>query len=160
MNFAEGLEFRRMCPEDLEQVLAIQASLAFQAWNENHFMAEISDLHYSQPYVLMEQEFGRMLGYVVCKIASDEAELCTIAVAREFQQRGHAFAMLEASLLELEERSVTNVFLEVRVGNAAAKALYSRCGFTEAGIRKRYYPDGEDAIVMVKDLLAKNVGVQ
>jgi len=41
-----------------------------------------------------------------------------------------------------------NGVLEVRVGNAPARALYSGLGFTEAGMRKRYYSDGEDALIM------------
>jgi ribosomal-protein-alanine N-acetyltransferase len=43
-------------------------------------------------------------------------------------------------------------FLEVRPSNAAARALYERAGFRDAGLRARYYQDGEDALVMRCDL--------
>ncbi len=47
-----------------------------------------------------------------------------------------------------------DLFLEVRVGNAAAIALYRAFAFEQVTIRKRYYPDGEDALVMHRRLVA------
>jgi ribosomal-protein-alanine N-acetyltransferase len=46
------------------------------------------------------------------------------------------------------ERGCAEAFLEVRAGNAAAAALYSRFGFELVYQRPRYYPDGSDALVM------------
>lgn len=40
--------------------------------------------------------------------------------------------------------------LEVRTGNAAARALYAGAGFAEVGRRRRYYTDGEDAVLMTR----------
>ena len=40
------------------------------------------------------------------------------------------------------------VLLEVRASNLAAQALYARLGFERVGLRKRYYADGEDAVLM------------
>ena len=55
---------------------------------------------------------------------------------------------LAANQLELER-----LVLEVRVSNAAARALYESCGFVPAGIRRAYYADnGEDAIIMLKNI--------
>ncbi|MCS6997720.1 MAG: GNAT family N-acetyltransferase, partial [Casimicrobiaceae bacterium] len=42
--------------------------------------------------------------------------------------------------------------LEVRVNNLAAQSLYRKFGFVEVGRRKRFYRDGEDALLMTKPL--------
>jgi ribosomal-protein-alanine N-acetyltransferase len=50
----------------------------------------------------------------------------------------------------LQERGVNAIFLEVRINNAPAQSLYQDCGFYVLGLRRRYYPDGSDALAMVK----------
>ena len=59
-------------------------------------------------------------------------------------------------LLDVAQTSpVTRMLLEVRASNQAAQALYARCGFTQVGVRRRYYPatEGrEDAWVLARPL--------
>ena len=59
---------------------------------------------------------------------------------------------MEDLLEEAKKRGVKRVFLEVRVSNSSAIMLYLTSGFRGLYARSRYYPDGEDAIVMVKEL--------
>jgi len=65
--------------------------------------------------------------------------------------RGHGFG--ELMLLHLIDRAreadITAVTLEVRAGNMPAQGLYTKYGFTQVGLRKRYYRDNdEDALLM------------
>jgi ribosomal-protein-alanine N-acetyltransferase len=55
---------------------------------------------------------------------------------------------VESALAAARERGAVLVCLEVRVGNREAISLYRRLGFRETGCRKRYYQDGEDAVLM------------
>jgi ribosomal-protein-alanine N-acetyltransferase len=57
-------------------------------------------------------------------------------------------ALLDAAMTEAAARGVAAIFLEVSVGNEAARKLYARAGFTEVGRRARYYADGADALVL------------
>ena len=58
---------------------------------------------------------------------------------------------MEELLQKGEEEGVTAYFLEVRSSNRAAIALYSRFGFKQVGVRKKFYEDPvEDGIVMCK----------
>ena len=52
----------------------------------------------------------------------------------------------------MQKEGMKRVFLEVRVSNSAALALYLKCGFCGKFVRPRYYGDGEDAVIMAKDL--------
>ena len=77
-----------------------------------------------------------------------DADVATVAVLPAAQGRGLGRALLRALLAEAVRRGAGAVLLEVRVGNAAARALYASEGFERLAVRRRYYADGSDAEVM------------
>jgi ribosomal-protein-alanine N-acetyltransferase len=91
-------------------------------------------------------------GFVLARVAADEAEILTLAVAPGARRQGHGGALLAAAMAQAVARGATVMFLEVAEGNAAARALYAMGGFAEAGRRRRYYPDGADALVLRREL--------
>ncbi len=76
-----------------------------------------------------------------------EGELLRIAVAPERRGQGLGRDLLKAVQAELKSAGYTELHLEVRAGNAAARALYAACGWREVGRRAKYYGDGEDAVL-------------
>jgi ribosomal-protein-alanine N-acetyltransferase len=91
-------------------------------------------------------------GIVMARIAADEAEILTLAVQPEARRCGIGRALLEAAAALAAEHGAASLFLEVALRNAAARALYGAAGFVEVGARRRYYADGDDALVMRRDL--------
>ncbi len=95
--------------------------------------------------------FGRIHpdgGMVLARVAADEADILTIAVAPDVRRRGLGRALLLAAMAEAGRRGAKSMFLEVGVDNAAAAALYASCGFAQVGRRRGYYASGGDALVM------------
>ena len=82
---------------------------------------------------------GSIEGFSLCRIAADEAELLSIAVAASTRRNGIARRLMQAQLDALRREPLRALFLEVDEGNGAARALYGRFGFQEAGRRKGYY---------------------
>lgn len=80
-----------------------------------------------------------------------EAELLRIGVADPHRRQGHGAAMLRWSQQELARMGVEVLHLEVRVSNAAARALYEREGWACRGLRKGYYRDGEAAALYSRE---------
>jgi ribosomal-protein-alanine N-acetyltransferase len=79
----------------------------------------------------------------------DEAHVTTIGVAAEHRGKGLGELLLVTLIEEAERRNTEWVTLEVRVSNDSAQALYRKYGFTQQGVRRRYYSDnGEDAYIM------------
>ena len=78
----------------------------------------------------------------------DEAHISAVAVAGEARRRGHGRRLVRALVALSGSLGAEAVTLEVRASNEAARALYRGCGFEEVGERRRYYPDGEDAVIM------------
>ena len=77
--------------------------------------------------------------------AAAEAELLRIAVDPAHRGGGLGRRLLEACQRDLAAAGMAHLFLEVRVSNASAIALYRACGWKPCGLRRAYYPDGEDA---------------
>ena len=78
--------------------------------------------------------------------------LCDVVVDPACRGRGTASRLLAEVLHEAREKSIEKCCLEVRPGNAPALRLYRGAGFGQAGLRRRYYSDGEDALVMTLEL--------
>lgn len=92
---------------------------------------------------------GAML---LARVAADEAEILTLAVMPAARRRGLARALLAAAAAEAAGRGAAALFLEVAAGNLPARALYGAAGFTQVGLRPRYYPGGADALVLRRAL--------
>ena len=93
--------------------------------------------------VRREGIFGtrRMVGFVLVRVAADEAEILTIAVRRDARGKGHGRKLMEEALRRLYRDRIATCFLEVNRSNAAAVGLYRSLGFVVAGERQRYYSE-------------------
>ena len=87
-----------------------------------------------------------MAGLLLARSAADEAEVLTIAVAPDLRRQGIAGGMMRRLVGALRRRGVEALYLEVAEGNLPAQRLYESLGFRQVGRRKRYYPDGADAL--------------
>ena len=135
------MKLREMTENDLPQVLELQRELAFQDWNEKQFLSEI---HASYAYGVVCEDDGKLLGYAIFHLLGPDSELLSIATRSSEQRKGIGSQLLKAGLDKLTE-SGDQCFLEVRDGNAKARAFYEKHGFKLYSVRKKYYSDGEDA---------------
>ena len=95
-----------------------------------------------------------IVGYIGIKAVLDEADITNVAVHPQWRRRGIGQMLLTDLLGKAAGRNVKRIFLEVRVSNEAALALYSQAGFQIIDKRKNYYEKPkEDAYIMVWDKL-------
>ncbi len=90
-------------------------------------------------------------GFVLARVAGEEAEILTLAVAPDKRGQGLGRALLQAAIIKAEELGAQTLFLEVGADNPAALALYAALGFAKVGMRKGYYASasgGSDALVL------------
>ena len=96
---------------------------------------------------------GKVVGYVIGVIErGNVGHVISLAVRPSWRRHGIGKLLLSSLLCYFGKHNVPRVYLEVRRSNSAAAALYKRYGFKEAGVITNYYPDCEDAIVMVLEL--------
>jgi len=99
-------------------------------------------------FALLGVDGAEPLGFVMGRAVAGEAEVLTLAVHPAARRRGLGGALMAGLLARSQQLGAQAVFLEVAATNAAARGLYGRLGAQEAGLRRRYYPDGADAIVL------------
>ena len=98
------------------------------------------------------EDGGEIAGYGGITVAADTADIDNIAVTEEYRHSGVGTAVVNELCKIAKDRGVKKIFLEVRVSNSPAISLYIKCGFKGAYARTRYYSDGEDCLVMTKNL--------
>jgi len=91
---------------------------------------------------------GHIVGFVLFWHIADEIQLLNIAVTHAARRQGVARALMNDLITYAKHVGAERIILEVRADNTAAIALYSTFGFASYNIRKKYYPDGQDAVEM------------
>jgi ribosomal-protein-alanine N-acetyltransferase len=109
-------------------------------------------------YALGAKRAGGPVGFILCRVAADEAEIITLAVCPGARRRGVGTALLAAARREAAARGATVLHLEVAADNIAAAALYRYGGFRETGRRPGYYPPAQGSTRTDAVLMARSTG--
>ncbi len=138
---------RPLAAADLPRLVELEAA----CFPEGPWSARALDGCWAGPAVGVERG-GALVGYAIGRLVVDEVELLRTGVHPDHRRAGLGVALTVAFLDACLARGATAAQLEVRVGNAAAIAVYARAGFATVGRRPRYYADGEDALLMTSAL--------
>ncbi|MFT4185831.1 MAG: ribosomal protein S18-alanine N-acetyltransferase [Micrococcaceae bacterium] len=112
------------------------------AWSQELFEAEFKQ-KYTKYYIA---ETNEIVGYAGIAMGPDFSDIMTLSVLPKYRKQGIAKALLTKLLAQTETRTL----LEVREDNQAAIKLYQQFGFNIIDVRKRYYPDQKNAMVMMR----------
>ena len=144
-----GWTIRAMEPGDLPRCAAIEAT-APDPWTEPQLAEELAS-DFGRLFVACRD--GQTAGLAVFQLAAGEASLNALTVDPAARRQGAGRALLTGALAALRAEGAQSCFLEVRAGNAAARALYESVGFAAAGVRRGFYRNPvEDAVVMALNL--------
>jgi len=138
---------------DTAPIAALHAMSFRRGWSED----EVERLIGERNVVTHRAMQGSALaGFIMSRLAADEAEILTVAVARAAQGRGLARRLLDLHLRQLAGLGCRAVFLDVDENNRPAIGLYRRAGFREVARRADYYPASSGqaaaALVLRRDL--------
>jgi len=155
------IEFRTVTEKDILSVMDINRICL----PENYTYGFFEELAKNYPKAFwVAVHSGRIVGYVMCRVerifskldflkVKRAGHIVSLAVLPEYRRRGIAEELMRRSLKALKfEYGCDEAYLEVRVSNLPAIELYRKLGFQEREILRRYYADGEDAILMAKRL--------
>ncbi|WP_411823604.1 GNAT family N-acetyltransferase [Leptospira sp. 'Mane'] len=129
-----------------EEDLPLLAGLEKQCFPGEEWTSKMlaSHLEYHQAFVWEEEN---VMSYALVCETPWEVEIFRIATIPTYQRKGAALRLLQSVL---EKFATKDFFLEVKESNSAALSLYEKSGFSVLEKRKKYYPDGSTAIIMLR----------
>jgi len=146
-----GVRARTMTADDVDRVAEMEHASFTSPWSADTF-AILLDRSSAELWVLEHATDG-VIGYFVLWCILDQGELANIAVDEGYRGKGYGAYLLQQVMDVAVERGVEALYLEVRGSNTAALALYARIGFTQVGVRKKYYDHPvEDGLMMMARL--------
>ena len=153
---------RWLVRDDMPEVAELEKSCFSSSWTREQFDKAWSQDWFAGYGIFRDSE---IIGYITLSVLGGELEVLNIALRPEERGKGLSKPLMSYALKDTlagkhrarKQKSPEGwetAVLEVRIGNIPARALYSRLGFVQCGLRKQYYTDGEDAVVMT--LMADN----
>ncbi len=133
-------EFSRENVVDIYQI--IQENFPF-SWDKEQILSENI---FSKKIVLYVENY--VAGFLFGEIIYEDASILLLAVKKEHQGKGYGKLLLKTFIDICRKEKVEKISLEVSLENKKAINLYKKSGFKEIGIRRRYYKDGTDALLM------------
>lgn len=139
----------------LREVMPIEQGAYPKPWSRSVFESELRQVASGSRHYVVARDRSRrrrVVGYAglwfVHEPDGDQAHVTNIVVAPDSRRMGVATQLMMSLALTAIDRGCVAWTLEVRASNTAAQDLYRQFGFAPAGVRKRYYENTEDAIVM------------
>lgn len=134
---------------DVEEILKIeQDSITYNTLTKQDIVTAVEDGNYKTFKICLNEELA---GFVILQI-SDEINIASIAVKKEFRNLGLATKLLKRAEEFAKEIGINQLSLEVSSKNITACLLYDKLGYQPRRIRRNYYQDKSDCFEMVKQI--------
>ncbi len=137
---------RALRTDDLPALAALEQECFADAWNLAMLTPETENKF--ADYLVL-QIGDKVVGYAGVWLVAGEAEIHRVAVAKEFRSCGYGKLLTDTLVKQCFTKGATQVSLEVREDNVPALATYLSVGFQKIGVRKNYYGQGKDGILML-----------
>lgn len=136
-----------MTSEHLDQVARIEQLCFSDPWSRR-MLSEHLENECAATLVAITPD-GTILGYAGLLVVLDEGYITNVAVCPEYRRQGIAGELLGVFRRFAEGNKLAFLTLEVRESNAPARALYSKYGYKEVGVRKNYYDHPKENAVLM-----------
>ncbi|EST54380.1 alanine acetyltransferase [Brevibacillus panacihumi W25] len=141
------LGFRFMTLADVGAVTELERLAFTTPWPHDAFVNELTKNPNARYVVALHQ--NKVIAYCGMWIIIDEAHITNVAVHPSYRGKKIGLRLMQKMMGVAMMFGAKSMTLEVRPSNTVARNMYVKLGFTEQGIRKRYYSDNnEDAIIM------------
>lgn len=136
---------------DLDAITELEADAFSSPWRREFFAGELgAPGRYGR---VARNDSGVLVGYLFAMYLFDEMHVNKIAVSQTYRRRGVARRLMDVCVEFARSQNVKWISLEVRQSNTGAQRFYETLAFKPVYLRRRYYPDGESAIVMTAQIL-------
>ena len=149
-------DIRRCEREDIQAVIDINMETLPEHYSDYFYYEILAE--FPETFLVAEID-GKMIGYVMCRVEygfshlkklglARKGHVVSIAVRPEHRGKGVGTTLMRAAQDAMVTKAATEAYLEVRVTNSDAIALYQSLGYAAASRLEANYKDGEAALVM------------
>lgn len=142
--------FRKALLQDVEQIAKMENEIFSIPWSEQNIR---ETLEQSCAFIAVAEEERVVIGYCIIYCVFGEAEIARFAVDEAYRRRGVGNALMDYAVACCKENECEKILLDVREGNARARAFYLNYGYEEDGIRKNYYESPREHAVLMSRML-------
>jgi len=144
------MNIRKMFPEDIETVVNQELEVFGSTLGTKMLNYELGVNQYAYYYVVEKDD--QIIGYIGLWCVFEKGQITNFYIMPDYRGEGIGNKVILFALNHFDDYGVKTITLEVRESNSVAFSLYQKHGFTEGGIRKNYYENGENARLMIKNL--------
>lgn len=134
--------------KNVDDVISIQNNLNIHILSKENILNDINNSNFKCIVAVYDKE---IIGYISFSYIFD-IEIESVLVKSSYQRQGIGTLLLNYIFKFAKENKINNVFLEVRKSNIGAISLYRKLGFSNISIRKKYYENAEDALILKKEI--------
>lgn len=143
------IKISKMIIDDLNKISPVLLTEFDDFWNYNIFKSELENEN--SKYVVAKNN-DEIVGFAGIWISIDEAHVTNIVTKKYLRKNGIGSTLLEELINLSKNLNLVSITLEVNENNLDAIKLYEKFGFEKLGIRKKYYNNTDNALIMTKKL--------
>ena len=144
------ITIEKMTLEHLKQIEENIEEEIDKFWNKEVLKSELDNP--ASSYIVALDENKNVVGYAGIWQPLEEAHITNIVTKKDKRQNKIGTKMIEKLIDMAKDRKLSDITLEVNINNLPAINLYKKYQFKEVGLRKKYYNNIDDAIIMTLEL--------
>lgn len=141
---------RKMEKADIDTIVNLEMKIFNETLGKEMFLNELNNP--SIWFYVMEND-GCIIGYIGGYFFFEDGEILNFLIDEKFQHQGYGHLLFNYVMEKAKKHGFKRVTLEVRPTNIKGQNFYKKHNFKQISIRKHYYANDEDALVMMKELL-------
>lgn len=143
---------RKMEFRDIKKVVELEEKYLLESLGEKLLASELSEKNNGLSFYVIEND-DVVIGYIGRYYFFQEAEVLNFVVDESYQRQGYGQKLFDKMVKDMKD--VKKITLEVRASNIKGINFYTKNGFKQVGVRKKYYKNGEDALLLLKEFIWK-----
>lgn len=141
---------RKMGFRDIKKVVELEEKYLLESLGEKLLASELSEKNNGVSFYVIEND-DVVIGYIGRYYFFQEAEVLNFVVDESYQRQGYGQKLFDKMVEDMKD--VKKITLEVRASNIKGINFYTKNGFKQVGVRKKYYKNGEDALLLLKEFI-------
>lgn len=141
---------RKMEFRDIKKVVELEEKYLLESLGEKLLASKLSEKNNGVSFYVIEND-DVVIGYIGRYYFFQEAEVLNFVVDESYQRQGYGQKLFDKMVEDMKD--VKKITLEVRASNIKGINFYTKNGFKQVGVRKRYYKNGEDALLLLKEFI-------